>query len=137
MARFSKTVLALAVLLVICAKLYSATGFHCAYGDPVSASLGDGVIMNTCMWEKEPGKVVRAGPFELVKNGVPILRSQTDKNGKLHGSFTSWNDAGEIIENGNYARGLKQGRWLIVDADGNRATVHYDAGVLIEPRTRP
>lgn len=122
-----------AMLLLAIARPVAATEFVCPLGDPVSANLGDGVTMRTCMWQKEANLTIRVGPFELVKNGILILKSQTNTQGQLHGRFTSWNDAGEIIENGNYVRGQKHGEWLETDTNGISATHYYDAGNRVEP----
>jgi hypothetical protein len=105
----------------------------CPQGVAVLADLGEGVIMRTCMWEKSANVTVRAGPLELVKNGVLILRLETDSNGKLHGRFTSWNDAGEVTENGNYHEGLKEGIWTVTNNNGDSETVHYRAGAIVGP----
>ena len=113
--------------------LIDAGEFNCTKGKRVSADVGDGVIMHTCLWEKAPDVILRTGPVELIKNGVLILKMQTNNNGKLHGEFTSWNDAGEIIENGNYRNGLKHGAWLIISENGLRETLHYNNGVLYQP----
>ena len=85
------------------------------------------------MWEKAANVTVRAGPLELIKNGVLILKLETDSNGKLHGQYTSWNDAGEITENGNYIGGLKEGIWTLTSKDGSSETLLYRAGVIVEP----
>lgn len=97
------------------------------------ADLGNGVIMHTCMWEKAANVTVRTGPLELIKNGVLILKLTTDSNGKLHGQFTSWNDVGEMTENGNYLKGLKEGIWTVTNKNGDSETLHYRAGVIVEP----
>jgi hypothetical protein len=106
---------------------------NCPQGSAVLADLGDGVIMRTCMWEKAENVTIRTGPLELIKNGVLILKMTTDSNGKLHGQFTSWNDAGEMTENGNYLKGLKEGIWTVTNKNGNSETLHYRAGVIVEP----
>lgn len=110
----------------------SATGFSCPQGQAMLAELGDGVIMRTCMWEKAAKVTVRAGPLELIKNGVLILKLETDSKGKLHGQFTSWNDAGEMTENGKYFKGLKEGVWTVTHANGESETIIYRAGVVVE-----
>lgn len=89
--------------------------------------------MRTCMWEKAANVTVRVGPLELVKNGVLILRLETDLKGKLHGRYTSWNDTGEMTETGNYYEGLKEGIWTVTDDNGDNETVHYQAGVMVAP----
>ena len=105
----------------------------CPQGGAVLAELGEGVIMRTCMWEKAANVTVRVGPLELVKNGVLILRLETDLKGKLHGRYTSWNDAGEMTETGNYHEGLKDGIWTVTNDNGDNETVHYQAGVMVAP----
>jgi hypothetical protein len=127
------TIILLCLLLSGFPILVSATEFKCPQGGPVLAELGGGVIMRTCMWEKAANVTVRAGPLELIKNGVLILKLETDSNGKLHGQYTSWNDAGEITENGNYLEGLKEGVWTLTSKDGSSETLHYRAGVIVEP----
>lgn len=107
--------------------------FHCAVGKAVVAGLGEGVIMRTCLWEKEPDLVVRAGPLELIKNGILILKTQTNLQGKLHGDFTSWSDDGVVIIRGAYIDGLKQGPWFETDKNGNSGTIHYRDGIPVEP----
>ena len=107
--------------------------FTCAKGKRVSADLGAGVIMHTCIWEKAPDVILRTGPLELIKDGVLILKMQTNSDGKLHGEYTSWNDAGEIVENGNYRDGVKHGTWLITSKNGLRETLHYNNGILHKP----
>ena len=123
----------LATFLVVAPKLPAASGFHCTVGNEVTASLGDGVTMRTCLWEKEPQLVVRAGPLVLVKNGILILKTQTNLAGKLHGDFTSWNDEGVVIVSGTYVEGLKEGPWFETDKDGNSDTIYYRDGVPVEP----
>jgi hypothetical protein len=110
-----------------------AAEFNCRQGRAVLADLGDGIIMRTCMLHKAANVTVRAGPLELIKNGILILKLKTDSNGKLHGQFTSWNDAGEMTENGNYVEGLKQGIWTVISKNGDSKIVHYRAGVIVGP----
>jgi len=129
--RLSKVISLL--ILISCSKFISASQFYCQKGDPVTADLGEGVIMRTCMWKKTPNVVIRAGPLELIKNGILILRTQTNSKGKLHGPFRSWSDEGEVQEKGNYVEGLKEGLWIIVKKGGNRESIHYKGGVPIEP----
>jgi len=121
------------VLLAGFTILPNAAEFDCPLGSAVLADLGDGVIMRTCMWEKAENVTIRTGPLELIKNGVLILKLATDSNGKLHGPFTSWNDAGEMTENGNYLKGLKEGIWTVTNKNGDSETLHYRAGVIVEP----
>ena len=122
-----------AVTSMIPTALLSADEFRCPVGKEVTASLGQGVSLRTCMWEREPSVFIRTGPLELIKNGILILKTQTDRSGKLHGRFTSWDDRGEIIENGNYVRGLKEGPWLKIDEQGNRQILHFNGGNLVDP----
>ncbi|MCP4766806.1 MAG: hypothetical protein GY875_11110 [Gammaproteobacteria bacterium] len=110
-----------------------ASGFECELGKEVVAGLGDGVTMRTCRWEKSPGNFVRAGPLQLVKNGILVLQLQTDRTGRLQGQYTAWDDAGVIIENGAYRDGLKEGEWLVTDDDGHRRTQNFRAGELLDP----
>ncbi len=128
------TVIILAGFLVGISSLLFATEFQCPVGKEVIASLGDGVTMRTCMWEREPNVVIRAGPLELSKNGILILKTQTNLDGKLHGKFTSWSDTGEILITGSYVAGLKEGPWMETDDNGYRNTVHYSKGSPVEPQ---
>ena len=89
--------------------------------------------MRTCLWQKSANITVRTGPLRLVKNGVLILRLETNSNGKLHGQYTSWNDAGEMTENGTYLEGLKEGIWTVTGENGDAKIFHYRAGVIYEP----
>jgi len=122
----------LAVISIFSFTYAEAAEFHCPLGREVSTNLGQGVSMRTCIWEKEPSVFVRTGPLELIKNGILILKTQTDQAGKLHGTFTSWNDQGEIIENGNYVKGLKEGPWFKIDANGKREDLLFNGGSLVE-----
>ena len=121
------------LLLLNLTHLVGASGLHCERGDPIATDIGGGVTMLTCMWEKEPDVVVRTGPLELVKNGILILRAETNSSGKLHGLYTSWSDEGEILEKGSYFEGLKQGAWIITNKDGGNETIYYEKGVLVKP----
>lgn len=85
------------------------------------------------MWENSQDVVVRVGPLELIKNGILILKTQTNSKGKLHGPFTSWSDHGEILEMGQYFEGLKEGNWITTNEDGNKKAIQYKKGVPIEP----
>ena len=109
------------------------TGFHCPRGDPVTADLGEGVIMRTCMWQNDTQQMVRVGPFELVKNGILIVKTQTNLEGQLHGRFTSWTDDGVIIKDGHYKLGQKHGDWIETDADGIKQKLHYSEGKVVQP----
>ena len=132
---YRKNVAAIIVcfLFTIFTGLSGAVELNCQRGEPVVADLGDGVIMRTCLWQKTADVAVRTGGLELEKNGVLILKLETDLNGKLHGRFTSWNDAGEITENGNYIGGLKEGPWTVTNEKGYSEILHYRAGVIVEP----
>ena len=116
---------------LLLAPSLQAREFYCPIGEAVSASLGDDVIMHTCMWQKQPDLAVRAGPLELRRNGILILELRTNFAGKLHGRYSAWSDTGELTDRGNYHNGLKQGAWLETDADGKRITRHYRDGVVI------
>ena len=129
--RISKAVI-LVLACVMTGRVFAGESF-CSLGSPVTADLGDGVTMRTCMWEKEPDLVVRAGPIELIRNGVLILKTQTNRSGKLHGQFSSWDDAGKLIESGTYDNGLKEGSWLVTGKDGNSSTIVYRQGVRVDP----
>lgn len=118
--------------IVFFPRLPYAAELVCPQGEAVLADLGDGVIMRTCMWEKTANVRIRTGPLELIKNGVLILKLETDVMGRLHGPFTSWNDAGEATENGNYVEGLKEGPWTVTDKNGITDILHYRAGVIVK-----
>ena len=111
----------------------SATVIACTQGKKVSTNLGGGVIMHTCTIENAANKSIRTGPLALEKNGVLILRLETDANGKLHGQYTSWDDSGRMTEKGNYLNGLKEGEWITVNENGERSKVHYRAGSVVDP----
>ena len=113
--------------------IVSAAEFHCKLGKEVNVGLGEGVIMHTCMWEKEPGVTLRTGSLELVKNDILILKSQTNENGKLHGDFTVWSDDGKIIEYGSYIEGVKEGPWMKTDENGISTTLVYRQGKIVDP----
>jgi len=121
------------LLLVSFTQLIRASDFNCQKGDPVTADIGEGVIIRTCMWKKESDVAVRVGPLELIKNGILILRTQTNSRGKLHGQFMSWSDEGELLEKGIYIEGLKEGIWIVMRKDGNSEKVYYKKGAPIEP----
>ena len=44
-----------------------------------------------------------------------IRQSGTYKEGKLHGEWTSYNDAGDKVAIGNYTNGTKTGKWFFWD----------------------
>ena len=123
----------LAILIIAATRLFAAAEFQCAVGNAVTANLGDGVTMRTCLWEKEPNLVIRTGPLELIKNGILILKTQTNLKGKLHGDFTSWSDEGVVMVSGAYVEGLKQGPWFETDNKGNSDTIYYRNGIPVEP----
>lgn len=123
----------LACLMIAMPWQLFATDFECKLGKEVVAGLGDGVTMRTCRWEKSPGIFVRAGPLQLVKNGILVLQLQTDRTGKLQGQYRAWDDAGVIVENGVYRNGLKEGEWQVTDDDGNRKTLHFRGGEPFAP----
>jgi hypothetical protein len=121
------------VILALLTCSVSATEIKCVVGNKVSADLGEGVTMHTCLWEKEPDKVIRTGPIELIKNGVLILQTQTNLDGKLHGKFTSWSDEGVVILEGSYVEGLKQGPRLETENNGKNQAILYHNGNPVEP----
>jgi len=120
-------------LLAVFTGLSGAAEFNCERGEAVVADLGGGVIMRTCIWQKTATVTVRTGALELIKNGILILKLETDLNGKLHGPYTVWNDAGEVTENGNYVEGLKDGPWTTIHKNGSREILQYRAGIIINP----
>ena len=119
-------------LLAFIAQVTADSALHCPRGDPVTAGLGEDVIMRTCLWQNEQQQMVRVGPLELIKNGILILKTQTNLDGQLHGRFTSWSDDGVVIKDGLYRLGRKHGKWLEPDADGNTVEREYDAGKLVQ-----
>ena len=123
----------LAILTIAAPRLFATAEFQCPIGNAVSASLGDGVTVRTCLWEKQPNLVVRTGPLELIKNGILILKTQTNLEGKLHGGFTSWSDEGVVIVSGTYVEGVKEGRWFETDKNGKSDTIYYRNGIPVEP----
>ena len=66
---------------------------------------------NKPVFEKE-GDLVRGTYY--FENGQ-VRQSGTYKEGKLHGEWTSYNDAGEKVGVGNYAKGIKTGKWFFWD----------------------
>jgi hypothetical protein len=126
-------VLALIATTLTMLAAFSADEFECVLGDKITAELGDGVTLQSCSWEKTPGKFVRVGPLQLVKNSVLILHLETDRDGQLQGKFTSWDDDGIILENGQYRDGQKEGDWQVTDEQGNRQVVTYRAGIVLAP----
>ena len=110
-----------------------AAELNCPQGSAVMVALGNDVIMRTCMWKNAENVTVRTGPLELIKNDVLILKLTTNTNGKLHGQFTSWNDTGEMTENGNYLKGQKEGIWTVTNKNGDSETLHFRAGVIVDP----
>ena len=120
----------LTLLLISLLTLQSsgASSFRCDLGDKVVASLGDGVTLHSCSWEKTPGNFVRTGPLQLIKNGILILKLQTDSDGKLQGEYRAWDDFGVLTESGHYLDGLKEGEWRSTDANGNSRVTVYRAG---------
>lgn len=120
-----------AVLLVLQAR--SSVAVECSLGKPISASLGDGVTLYSCSWEKSPGVFARTGPLQLFRNGVLILQLRTDANGILQGEYSSWDDDGRIMEKGYYVDGLKHGEWHVTAEDGSAGILHYRAGIEIAP----
>ena len=124
--------LSVAVALLVM-RAHTSEAVECSLGQPISASLGDGVTLHSCSWEKTPGVFASTGPLQLVKNGILILALQTDADGKLQGEYISWNDDGHIMEKGYYVDGLKHGEWRVTEADGSFRTLHFKDGVEIRP----
>jgi hypothetical protein len=123
--------LVLSVGLVFMLPLQSTKAVECELGEPVAASLGDGVTLHTCSWEKNPGSFVRVGPLQLVRDGILILELYTDRDGKLQGEYSSWSDDGVMMENGQYVDGLKHGEWLIADDSGGQKIQYFQSGVPV------
>jgi hypothetical protein len=110
-----------------------AAEFECPLGEPFSAGLGDGVVLQSCNWEKTPGNYVRTGPLQLVKNGILILQLTSDREGRLHGEYIVWNDQGKVTTSGQYREGLKESEWRITDKQGNTKVIVYNAGIAATP----
>jgi hypothetical protein len=129
------TRLALMLGVVFLAVLYRlvADEFECPLGEPFSAGLGDGVTLQSCNWEKTPGNFVRTGPLQLVKNGILILQLTSDREGRLHGEYTVWDDQGNVTTSGQYREGLKEGEWRITDERGNTRVIAYNSGIAAIP----
>ncbi len=104
---------------------------ECHAGNAVAADLGDGVVMHTCLLKNSATEFVRVGPLLLVRNGIPILRAQTNRDGQLHGLYQSWSDAGVVTARGHYHEGVKHGAWLVFDERGRQTKLHYLNGRLI------
>jgi len=109
----------------------SASGLDCSGAGQITADLGDGVTLKSCSREQSPGQFIRAGPLELVKNGILILKLQTDLSGKLQGGFTSRDDQGAILESGSYLDGQKHGEWRITAKNGESVTLQFREGIPI------
>ena len=135
MKRNRTQLLALILGIVFIAVLHEspADEFECPLGTPFSADLGDGVTLQSCNWEKTPGNFVRAGPLEMVRHGILILQLQTDREGRLHGEYTVWDDQGIVTTSGQYREGLKEGEWHITDEQGNIRVIVYSAGIAATP----
>ena len=127
------TGLMLVAVLLSMLHLLIEDEFQCPLGNKVNTGLGDGIILQSCSWEKTAGKFVRTGPLQLVRNGILILQLQNDRDGKLQGEYTSWDDDGNIMENGHYRDGLKEGEWQVTDKQGNHNVVTYSAGIALTP----
>lgn len=125
--------LGLVLAAVIALRALSAAEFECVLGEKVSASLGDGVVLHSCSWEKTPGSFVRTGPLHLIRNDILILQLQTDREGKLQGKYSAWDDAGELTEFGHYVDGQKEGEWHSIDAGGKAQVVVFRDGVPVAP----
>jgi hypothetical protein len=125
--------LMLGVLFLALLHELTADEFECPLGEPFAASLGDGVTLQACNWEKSPGDIVRTGPLQLVKNGILILRLTNDHEGRLHGEYTVWDDAGNVTTSGQYREGLKEGEWRITDEQGNTRVIVYNANIIETP----
>jgi hypothetical protein len=122
-----------AVAVVALLPPWSVRAVECELGEAVSVDIGDGVTLHSCSWERSPGEFVRTGPMEVTRNDILILKMQTDRDGKLQGEFSSWDDDGVLTEQGHYVDGLKHGEWRVTDANGNPGTVHYRGGVETSP----
>ncbi len=129
--RFGYAAIVGLVAIGACLPYAAAAQVDCALGRAVAADLGDGVVMHTCLWQKSETEFVRVGPLLLVRNGVPILRAQTNRAGRLDGRYQSWDDGGSLTVRGEYRDGLKQGAWLVIDEQGRRTTLHYVDGRLL------
>ena len=116
-------------------QLVDSTEFECPLGEAVVAGIGDGVEMRSCFWEKAPGVRVRTGAFELHREDLLILQTQTNQDGKLHGQFSSWDDDGKLINQGEYVEGLKQGEWLETDKLGVSRRLIYIEGEPVSARS--
>ena len=123
------------VLLVLLHRLVAAE-FECPLGEPFSAGLGDGVVLQSCNWEKTPGNFVRIGPLQLVKNGILILQLTSDREGRLDGEYFVWDDEGNVTTSGQYREGLKEGEWRIADERGKTRVIVYRAGITETPWKR-
>lgn len=110
-----------------------AAPLACPRGEPVAASIGGGAVMRSCVWEKSPGVRVRTGPLELYKDGVLILKTQTNARGQLHGPYQEWTDEGHLQQQGDYVEGRREGDWIETDGKGSTVRVRYRAGVRVSP----
>lgn len=125
------------IMLFALPQLVDSTEFECPLGEAVVASIGDGVELRSCFWEKSPGVRVRTGALELHRKDLLILRTQTNQDGKLHGQFSSWDDDGKLINQGEYVEGLKQGEWLETDKQGVSRRLFYIEGKPVPASPSP
>jgi hypothetical protein len=119
--------------LLLAPQTSGAADFQCLLGEKVAASLGDGVTLHSCSWEKTPGNFVRTGPLQLFRNGILILQLQTDSDGRLQGDYRAWDDYGALTEAGSYRDGLKEGEWRLTDANGITRVIVFRAGKPVSP----
>ena len=131
--KFGLVALMSGVLFLAVLHGFAADEFECPLGKPFSVSLGDGVTLQACNWEKSPGNIVRTGPLQLVKNGILILQLTSDREGRLHGEYIVWDDEGNVTTIGQYREGLKQGEWRITDERGGTRVIVYSAGITEAP----
>jgi antitoxin component YwqK of YwqJK toxin-antitoxin module len=89
--------------------------------------------MHSCSWERTPGVFVRTGTLQLIRDDILILKLQTNRNGKLHGEYSAWDDDGVLTANGHYRDGQKEGEWQSIDKKGTVRMVLFRDGVPITP----
>lgn len=63
-----------------------------------------------------------------------IRQSGTYKEGKLHGEWKSFNDAGDKVAVGNYTNGTKTGKWFFWDGK-ELSEVNYNKNEISSVKT--
>ena len=79
-------------------------------------------------------QIEAAGEVEGMHEGKILFKSFV-KNKKLQGSWTSFHANGQMLDSGNFIKGIPDGVWKIWDSSGNLLKVrHYDADLFFRIR---